>query len=58
MEQKRERLLPISLTTPSCFLRYVSPFSSFFSTIGKEVEEWWKIVWEDAGCAGATMPAL
>jgi hypothetical protein len=33
-------------------------FPSFFSTTGKEVEEWWDIMREEVGCAGATTPAL
>jgi hypothetical protein len=25
-----------------------------FSVVRREAEEWWNIVWEDVGCAGAT----
>jgi hypothetical protein len=36
---------------------YFSIFSFFLAT-GKEVEEWWEIMWEDVGVTGATKSAL
>jgi hypothetical protein len=58
MEQGEERRLPVSPTTPSCFLQICFSVSSFFSAVGKEVEEWWDIVREDVGCSGAITLAL
>jgi hypothetical protein len=40
------------------FLQICFSIFSFFLVIGKEVEEWWEIVREEVGYAGATMPAL
>jgi hypothetical protein len=54
----KERRLPVSSTASSCFFRSISLFSSFFSPIGMEAEEWWEIVQKDVGCAGATTPTL
>jgi hypothetical protein len=28
------------------------------TTVVKEVEEWWDIIWEDVGCTEVTMPTL
>jgi hypothetical protein len=56
---RREReMTSHKLNNSLLFFRYVSLFSSFFSLIGKEVEEWWEIMREDIGCTGATMSAL
>jgi hypothetical protein len=38
--------------------RFVSLFPSLFSSVGKEVKEWWDMVQEDIGYAGVTMLAL
>jgi hypothetical protein len=40
------------------FLHIYFSIFFFFSAVGKEVEKWWEIVWEDVGCAGLTMLAL
>jgi hypothetical protein len=50
MEKKGKRDAPCKLNNPLLFsFRSISLFSSFFSDVGKEVEERWDIVWEDVG---------
>jgi hypothetical protein len=56
-KRKEERLPVSSTTTFFVFQRTVSLFF-LFPVIGKEVEKWRDIMWEDVGCAGVTRPAL
>jgi hypothetical protein len=57
--KKREReMTPRKPINSLLFLQICFSIFSFFSAIGKEVEEWWEVIWEDVGCAGATTPAL
>jgi hypothetical protein len=56
--RKEREMTPRKLNNSLLFLQIYSSIFSFFSYIGKEVEEWWEIMWEDVGCTGATAPAL
>jgi hypothetical protein len=51
-------MTPRKFNNSLLFFRSISLFSSFFLAVGKEVAEWWEIIREDVGCAGATTPAL
>jgi hypothetical protein len=53
MEQKeQEKQPPVRTTTFSSSFRICFPyFPLSVSVVGKEVEEWWDIMWEDVGSA-------